>query len=907
MSLESLLRERLSVTSPARVLANSARARSLVGFALRIALVAAVYYVAARLSLKLSLVGGQVTPIWPPTGIAVVALLRLGRRVWPAVALAAFLVNAPISSSLLVAAGIAAGNTIAPLLAATLLRRADFRPELDRLRDALAIVFVAALLSMTVSATLGTIALAFAERTSPVGFWATWSVWWTGDAMGVLVVAPFLLTLPSVRRPLRLDWRRWSEASILLVITGLVTFAVFHTRLRLEYLVFPLLGWMAWRFGQRGAAPAALLTSTIAIWAAIEGTGSFADAGLAERMVTLQVFNASVAFASFVFAALVAGHRQAQEELRQSEERTSGLLASAPDAIIVVGEDGRIRLANALAETMFDYGQQELIGLTVDALVPEGLRSAHARHRVTYLKDPATRPMGLGLDLAARRKDGTEFPVEIGLSSHSSAEGRMITCIVSDITERKRLEEEMAFLAYHDKLTGLANKARFDDHLEVALARAGRARDIVAVLCMDIDGLKLVNDGLGHAAGDELIAETASRLRSVARETDVVARQGGDEFLVLLADLPQDSDGSFRGAARAVEEVAGRIRDQFEAPFHVADTDLDVTVSVGISICPLDASDARTLLRNADIAMYRSKETGTGDFVLYAEDPRGGHERFSLVPSVRRASREEPWVLCYQPIVELASGSVVAAEALLRWPQPDGSLMPPGKFVPLAEELGLIHRIGGWVMREACRQAKAWQQEGLGLAVSFNLSPRQLWNPGLAEEIITCIEREEVDPRRVIVEITESAAMADPARTQGALGALSEAGLTVAIDDFGTGHSSLSRLKLLPVDLLKIDLSFLREIPDNENATQMMAAIVQLARTLGLTPVAEGVESEEQSQFLLREGCTLAQGYHLAPPVQASEVAQRLQRAELTGAERPQLQHDDRDRGRTPRPSLLPR
>jgi EAL domain-containing protein (putative c-di-GMP-specific phosphodiesterase class I) len=248
---------------------------------------------------------------------------------------------------------------------------------------------------------------------------------------------------------------------------------------------------------------------------------------------------------------------------------------------------------------------------------------------------------------------------------------------------------------------------------------------------------------------------------------------------------------------------------------------------------------------------------------------------------MRRASREQPWVLRYQPIVELTSGSVVGAEALLRWPQPDGNLMPPGEFVPLAEELGLIQQIGAWVMHEACRQARAWQQQGLELAVSFNLSPRQLWNPGLAEEIITCLRQEDVDPRRVIVEITESAAMADPARTQAALGALSDEGLTVAIDDFGTGHSSLSRLKLLPVDLLKIDLSFLRDIPDNEDATQMMAAIVQLARTLGLTPVAEGVESEDQRRFLLEEGCSLAQGYHLGPPMAASKVAARCQRPQI--------------------------
>ena len=245
----------------------------------------------------------------------------------------------------------------------------------------------------------------------------------------------------------------------------------------------------------------------------------------------------------------------------------------------------------------------------------------------------------------------------------------------------------------------------------------------------------------------------------------------------------------------------------------------------------------------------------------------------SLISRLRWATEHDPWVLHYQPIVDLASGSTIGAEALIRWPQPDGTLMYPKEFIPLAEDLGLVQRIGEWVIREVCRQARAWQEEGLQIAVSFNLSPRQLWNPTLADEIVACLRSEGVSPDQVIVEITESAAMADPARTEAALEALSDQGLKLAIDDFGTGYSSLGRLRRLKVDLLKIDLSFLRDIPRDEEATRMMTAIVQLARTLGLTPVAEGVESEDQRRFLLDLGCTLAQGYLLGPPVAPSELA----------------------------------
>jgi diguanylate cyclase (GGDEF)-like protein/PAS domain S-box-containing protein len=392
---------------------------------------------------------------------------------------------------------------------------------------------------------------------------------------------------------------------------------VFRSPLDIQYLVFPFLGWAAWRFGQRGAAPAALLVVGIAVWAAVDATGPFAHHTLAGRMVTLQVFDASAAFASFVLAALFIDRARAGDELRRSEERVSGLLASAPVAILVVSEDGIIQQANARGEAIFGYGPGELAGLSVEALLPEGLTTGHVAHRAGYMEDPRPRPMGSDLGLAGKRKDGTEFPVEIGLSSFGSLGGRLVTCIISDITRRKRAEEELAFLAYHDKLTGLANRARFDDHLNMALARARRADGAVAVLSIDLDDLKLVNDRLGHAAGDRLIAESAARLRSAARQTDLVARHGGDEFLILLADLPRGPAGSFADAVRVAEDVAERIREELRVPLRIGDAELLVTASVGISIYPLDAADARALLRNSDVAMYRSKESKDGRCVRY--------------------------------------------------------------------------------------------------------------------------------------------------------------------------------------------------------------------------------------------------------------------------------------------------
>ena len=598
----------------------SGHARYRVADIVKMALLALAYYVTAVLSLRLALVRGQVTPIWPPTGIALVALLLFGRRLWPGVAVAALLVNVPISPSLLVALGIAAGNTLAPVVAVTLLQRAGFRAELGRLRDALAIVLLGALVGMSISATGGASMLVLSGTVPARTFWPTWMVWWAGDAMGVLVVAPFLLSLRSIRVRPGIGWRRGAEFVALFIAMAAVGNLVFRSPLQVEYLVFPLLGWAAWRFGQRGAAPAALLTSGIAVWAAVKATGPFAHHTLMQKMVTLQVFNATVAFASFVLAALITERRQAEKDLRRSEDQISGLLVSASVGILVIDEAGRIQLANPRAETMFGYDPGELTGMSVEALVPEGRRAAHVDHRAEYLSDPSARPMGLGVDLAGRRKDGKEFPVEIGLSSLGPPGDRLVTCIISDITRRKRAEEAIAFLAYHDKLTGLANSAKFEDHLNLALARARRSGGAVAVLSIDLDDLKLVNDRLGHAAGDEVIAESAARLGAAARQTDLVARQGGDEFLILVADVPPGPADSFGHAVHVAEQVADRIRERFRAPFRLAEADLVVTPSVGISVYPLDARDARSLLRNSDLAMYRSKEAKKARTALPEEE-----------------------------------------------------------------------------------------------------------------------------------------------------------------------------------------------------------------------------------------------------------------------------------------------
>ena len=394
----------------------------------------------------------------------------------------------------------------------------------------------------------------------------------------------------------------------------------------------------------------------------------------------------------------------------------------------------------------------------------------------------------------------------------------LIQGVIFDITERKRAEEQVAFLAYHDKLTGLPNRALFEEMLESAIARARRHDLGVGVIYLDLDNFKLVNDSLGHHAGDELLKQLAERLRGCTRETDLVARQGGDEFLLLLADLERGMgpEIGIEAGLLVAESVATRVHEALQAPFDLGGVEFFTSASIGVSLFPQDATDATALLKNADTAMYQSKKAAPGGYIVYASGSDEAIERLSLTTRLRRAVEQKHWVLYWQPIVELDGGTVTGLEALIRWREPNGGIVPPGEFIPIAEELGLIEAIGDWVIDELARQRKVWEAQGIDVRLGFNLSPRQLWSGRLAEKLTEKLAAAEVNPHDVVVEITESTAMADPDRTQRVLADLHAWGLTLAIDDFGTGYSSLARLKHLPVDILKIDRSFIHDVDSDE-------------------------------------------------------------------------------------------
>jgi diguanylate cyclase (GGDEF)-like protein/PAS domain S-box-containing protein len=453
--------------------------------------------------------------------------------------------------------------------------------------------------------------------------------------------------------------------------------------------------------------------------------------------------------------------------------------------------------------------------------------------------------------------------------------------VMADITDRKQAEEQVAFMAYHDTLTNLPNRRMFEEVLDLALARARRRGLAVSVLYMDLDNFKLVNDSLGHAAGDELLRDLATRLRQAVREADVVARQGGDEFLVLLSDMPREGGMGSPGAVEVAETVSRRIQRSFKEPFVLYGAEFYVTASIGVSMFPETADDARMLLKQADAAMYRSKKAVPGSFYRFSRETADRVDRLALATRLRKAVDGKEWVLHYQPLVELSSGTIVALEALIRWRRARGVLIAPNDFIPLAEELGLVQEIGEWVLGEICRQMEIWKAAGFEPTVTINMSPRELWQPGVADRIFATLDLTGVDRARLVVEITESAAMSDPERTLRVLTRMHDGGLRLAIDGFGTGYSSLSRLKHLPVDVLKIDRPFVRDLPDDQEAASVVRAIIALAKSLGMQSLAEGIETEGQLRFLSEHGCQLGQGFYLSKPLDGSHVRPLLDRSAL--------------------------
>ena len=467
--------------------------------------------------------------------------------------------------------------------------------------------------------------------------------------------------------------------------------------------------------------------------------------------------------------------------------------------------------------------------------------------------------------------------------------------VMTDITERKRVEEQVAFLAYHDAVTGLPNRLMFEEALEMALARARRSGAAAAVMYMDLDGFKVVNDTLGHDAGDQFLREVAARLQGAVREADLVARQGGDEFLVLLADITEpdgrtphdapDGDGALRlsedpfHAESVARAIAARIREALEPPIVLAGLPFVASASTGVALFPASASDAHGLLLEADAAMYRSKRSSPGSVTLSTGSGAWPAPGGSLATRLRQAVETGSLVVHYQPLVYLDTGALWGLEALVRWIDEGGALVPPGDFLRVAEDAGLVEAIDDWVLGDVLRQAAVWRQaRALPAHISVNISVERCRRSDPAPRMVEQVLTAGFDPALFVVEMADSPRLADGGAIR-AMEGLRDAGLRVAIDDFGSGSSSLAVLRDVRVDVLKVDRPFLQSVPADADACRMLSALIDLAFAIGVEPIAEGIETHAQREFLLRAGCRVGQGFLFGEPVPAAEVEAFLGRA----------------------------
>jgi diguanylate cyclase (GGDEF)-like protein/PAS domain S-box-containing protein len=559
-------------------------------------------------------------------------------------------------------------------------------------------------------------------------------------------------------------------------------------------------------------------------------------------------------------------HKRAREQSRRFELA----FKSGVSGMALLDPAGRYLSVNGALCEMLGYSEQELLGRTFQSLThPDDLVADTDQHRA--LLEGA-------VDLYETEKrylhrDGHHVWAQIGVSAVRSEDGRVSYFIsqTHDITERRRFQDELAHRALHDPLTGLPNRALFLDRLGHALVRSRRHAADVAVLFVDLDRFKLVNDGMGHRAGDAVLVDAARRLCEAARAEDTVARFGGDEFTILCENAGE-------GEARL---VADRVLAGFIRPFEHDGRELHLSASVGIRVNDPAPASPDLLLRDADIALYAAKEHGRARYEIFDPVGRAGEvDMLATEQALRLALRHDELRVHYQPTVELETGRITGLEALVRWQHPERGLVPPGDFIPAAEESGLIVPIGEWVLREACSQLEKWRRDGTverDVGVAVNVSARQLSRTELPQTVADALAWAELDPTCLCLEITETAIISNAAIALANLHAIKQQGVSIALDDFGVGFSSLSQIRdLPPVDVIKVDRSFIAGLGHNESDSAVVAAVMSLTRSLGLTAVAEGVETDAQVRILRDIGFGVGQGFHFARPQPADEIEQVL-------------------------------
>lgn len=837
------------------------------------------YFLTGKLGLLLPYVGSHITLIWLPTGVAVYALVNNGLKIWPAIFIGAFLVNLSIGTSILFALLIAIGNTLGPIITYGILSKFSLNISLSRMRDVILIVSASAL-GMIISASNGTANLLYAGIIAHENLLTSWLIWWVGDTVGVLMALPLLLSV--TKKEISQLWRL--RAKFLTISSFALAVEVFIFAVTpgatgqfslLAFIVLPVIVLIAMRFGLAGSSIVVLGLSLIAVLATVYGKGPFFQANLHDGIVSLWVFMCVLMLISMVINIMQSERLAFEEALLSSEAKLRAVINGALDAIVSINEKGDIIEFNPAAERIFGYQRRDVMGRPLaEVMIPPSLRAAHGIGHQHFVATGHKKIFDQRLELVAMRSDGTEFPVELTLTSLKDEGIPIVTGFIRDITTRRNAEEAINKLAFYEPLTGLPNRRLFLDRLNQAFAHSAREENYGAIIFLDLDNFKSLNDTRGHDIGDQLLIQVAERIKNQLREDDTVSRLGGDEFVILLQNLSNSQEA----ALFAAREIAEKLLQSICVPYLLNGFDHHGSSSIGVCLFSGYTVSQDELLKRADAAMYQAKAKGRNTLCFYDPDMQLAVEsRMQMQSELRSALALNQLSLHYQIQVD-HNRTVIGVEGLLRWNKPNEGMISPAEFIPIAEDTGLILSLGAWVIETACKQLKIWEETDFGrhLKLAVNVSAKQFRQTNFVNDVKLALEKTGANPKLLKLELTESIVLDDVGVVALKMLELRALGVRFSMDDFGTGYSSLIYLKKLPLTQIKIDKSFVRDLEIDKSDAEIVKTIVLMGQALGFNVIAEGVETEAQFDLLCQYGCQQFQGYLFSRPIEIEVLNELL-------------------------------
>ena len=840
----------------------------------RMAGLAIGYAFLARLVLTVSTANGNATIFWIPGGLALAALLVWGWKYWPAVFLGAFAAGIMVNDPPGVSFFLAAGNTLETLLAVWLFHKLlGDKLNLNQPRDFFYLGLVA-IASAVISALIGPFTLVMADYLSWQVAASNMLHWWQADTLGILLGTPLFL----IWRKFPHGWfsgKGLVETIALIILTLLIGQVVFLNwtpisgQMALGYWIFPFVVWGAVRRGQHGASLIVCITAVQALFGASQGKGLFAHDMAETGLQNFWFYMLILTFVGIALAIFVESRTRAKDALKDAETKLKTILNTIPDLVWLKDVNGVYLACNPRFESFVGKKEHEIIGMTDYDFFDKELADFFRQHDLSAIQKGAIHANEEVITFASDSHQETLETTKTPVYDHS---GNLIGVlgIGHDITKRKHALAEIQNYANYDQLTQLPNRRLFHDRLEQEVKRAQREHYLVALLFIDLDRFKEVNDTLGHEVGDQLLIEAAARIKLSVRDYDTVARLGGDEFTVILSELHNISD---------IGRIAKDIIDKLTEPFILNDREIYISASIGIAIYPDDALSVADLIKHADQTMYAAKNDGRSCFRFFVNTMQiAAERRMRLSNDLRNALEEGQLKVYYQPIVDLATGHIHKAEALLRWQHPKLGYIDPAEFITIAEDNGTIREIGDWVFMQSIMQVKKLISEhGLDFQISVNKSPVQFMRDDRSHDHwIEELKAMELPGSSIVVEITERLLINNDAKINNKLRAFHEAGMQVSIDDFGTGYSSLAYLIRFDIDYLKIDYSFISNLAPGAPEFALCEAIVVMAHKLGVKVIAEGVETELQRDLLKKIGCDYGQGYLFSRPLPPEKFEELL-------------------------------